>query len=150
MTDLLTSDHADSGEIPRGETPRFFHDDVVDTAVLDLGQTTRNLSTHARRFPPIQALRLADAHPNAAIDTGELPLWPTGAEVVALQEPGQPRPPAPLPDPPPNPTARPPFYRGVRRAPAPVWARRALLVGLGSVGTVVLELAGIAALAATR
>jgi hypothetical protein len=133
---ILAAGPTDSGAI--------LHPDIVDTHVLDVGEGTRNLSRRARRFPPTQALRLADADPDSAVETGELPVWlPTWPEAEALQEP---------PIAPPPKVARPWFYRGRRRVRElrPAWAYLAVGAGLGSVGTVVLQLAGIAALVVWR
>ncbi len=154
MTDLLTTDNADSGEIVR------LHPSIVDTEVLDataIAGATRSLTGYAKALPPTRFLRRAEAD---ADETVEMYI-PTTIAVISdplvvtaelpLQTPGQPRPPAPLPTPPPKPTVvKPLFGHGRHRRPFPPWARRAVLLGLGSVGTVMLELAGLAALAVLR
>lgn len=131
MTTIFAPGPTDSGAI--------LHPSIVDTFVQDLGDRTGNLSHYARHLPPLNALRLADAHPDAAIATGELPLWSTGAEVATSPSVRS----TPV-------RVRPYDYRSRHRRPRPVWAWRALLVGLGSLGTVAVELAGIAALAVIR
>lgn len=136
MTDLLTTDHADSGEIPSsGNVRHFFHEDVVDTAVIE---PTHSLTAYLRTLPPLRALRLADADPAAEHDTAELPLMPTGAElaVAALHPtppgtpPGPIDPPMPSP-PPPLADARPSYHRARHRRPVAAWAW--LLTGAGLV-----------------
>lgn len=153
MTDTLI-DRADSGEILRLDPA------VWETAELP-AQRTRPLTGYLRTLPPTRALRLADAHPEQAHATGEWPLIATGAELaVAAREyppigpgphPGpDPRPGPSGPKPGPPPPVRPDGYRGTRRRPAPLWARRALLIGSGVLGAVALELAGLVALAVIR
>jgi hypothetical protein len=146
MTTIFATDPINSGEI--------LHPNLVDTYVLDVGERTRNLSAYARSLPPVWGLRRSDA-------TGEHPVYrPLTIGVVepyALQEPPI-GPVPPLPPPPPRvPVStvygaqeRPDNYRSRHRAPRPVWAWRALHIGLGSVCTVALELAGIAALVVLR
>jgi hypothetical protein len=59
---------------------------VVDTARIPVGEdSTRRLT--APPPPPLQALRLADAHPH---QTGEIPAWPTGAEAAVAGRPTAP------------------------------------------------------------
>jgi hypothetical protein len=138
---ILAAGPTDSGAI--------LHPDIVDTHVLDVGERTQNMAPYTNGVRP--ALRLADADPGSAVETGELPVWlPTWPE-TALQEPPILPPPMPLPSPP-KPAARPWFYRGRRRVRElrPAWAYLAVGAGLGSVGTVVLQLAGIAALVVWR
>lgn len=153
MTDTLI-DRADSGEILRLDPA------VWETAELP-AQRTRPLTGYLRTLPPTRALRLADAHPEQAHATGEFPLIATGAELavagrsyppVGPSTPMTPRPsgPANPPTPPPPPPGRTDGYRGTRRRPAPLWARRALLIGSGVLGAVALELAGLVALAVIR
>ncbi len=130
---ILAAGPTDSGAI--------LHPDVVDTHVLDVGERTQNMAPYTNGVRP--ALRLADAHPDEAVDTGELPVWlPTWPEAAeALQE--TPILPPPVPSPPPEPAVS---VRTRHRRPRPAWsplARRALM---GWVGTAVVELAGIAAL----
>lgn len=133
MTDLLTTDHADSGEVVR------LHPSIVDTHRLELGERTGNLAPYAHGLRP--AFRRPDS-------TGEQPVYrPQTISVVdgepaGLQEPPIVPPPTPLPPPPPT--------RNRHRRARPAWsplARRALM---GWVGTVVVELAGIAALVVLR
>jgi hypothetical protein len=136
MTDLI--DRADSGEIL-----------PWDTVVLDVckpDKPTLNLSAYLKTLPPLRALRLADANPAAAHDTGEQPLITTGAEVVVALRPTQAvRPPLPVvaytPD------ARPSYHRPRHRRPVAAWAW--LLTGAG---LMLLSQAGasLAALAVLR
>jgi hypothetical protein len=138
---ILAAGPTDSGAI--------LHPDIVDTHRLDVGERTRNMAPYTNGVRP--ALRLADADPDSAVETGELPVWlPTWPEAEALQEPPILPPPMPLPSPPK--VARPWFYRGRRRVRElrPAWAYLAVGAGLGSVATVVLQLAGIAALVVLR
>jgi len=147
MTDLLTTEHADSGDILR------LNPSIVETHRLDVGEHTRRLPVYARKLPPLHALRRPDA-------TGEHPLYqPQTIAIVGLQEP-------PIAPPPPAPRVpvaatysapvvreRPAGYRGVRRRavePRPVWAVLVIGFGLGTVGTVVPELAGITVLVVWR
>lgn len=142
MTDLKERD--DSGEIL-----------PWDTVVLEVpAKPTLNLSAYLRTLPPLRALRLADAHPERAHDTGEFPLIATGAElVVAAREyppigPG----PHPGPDPRPGPSGPkpgpPPPVRASRhrrrREPWSPLARRALRCW---VAVAVVELGALAAVA---
>lgn len=135
MTDLLTTDHADSGEVVR------LNLSIVDTDRLDLGERTRNLPTYARRLPPLHAIPRQQADETAELPTLRTiavisdPLVVTGEIPRVRSEPVR---------------VRPDDYRARHRRPRPLWAWRALLVGLGSVGTVAVELAGIAALAVWR
>lgn len=158
MTDTLTTDHAGSGEI------LHLHPAVWETAELEVAETaepTRSLTAYLRTLPPLRALRLADANPATAHDTGELPLITTGAEVAvaARTRPGPINPTLPPPPPPPAPsrlvtddeTIKPLFGRGQHRRPRTPWsplARRALVCWVGT--AVVVDLAGLAMLAATR
>jgi hypothetical protein len=113
MTDLLMPE--DTGDI--AETRVIFHQ-TVDTAVIRLAEgPTRRLT--APPPPPLQALRLANAHPH---ETGEIPAWPTGAELAVAGRPTHPEP------------SRPAGYRGTRRmphSPAPRWAVAAITYGSG-------------------
>lgn len=151
---IFAVDSADSGEILASE--------ICEKQVIPLAQPTRSLAGYAKTLPPMRGLRRPDV-------TGEHPAyWPQTIGVIPdplavierLLPPGQPRPPQPqpLPTPPPGPVVYGPFpkrewfYRGRYRAaePLPVREWRALHIGLGSVGTVALELAGLAALAVLR
>lgn len=148
-TSIFATDPIDSGEI--------LHPNIVDTDVLDtraVAEGTRTLTGKARNLPPTRGLRRSGL-------TEEQPLYqprmigvvsdPLAVTERLLLPPGQPRPPAPLPPPPkPDPaplTAKPLFERGRhRRTPIPMWAYLAAVAVLGSVGTVVLELAALAVL----
>lgn len=129
MTDLLTP--GDTGELRLAETRVIFHQ-TADTAVINLDGPTRRLT--APPPPPLQALRLADAHPH---ETGEIPAWPTGAELAVAGRPTHPEP------------SRPAGYRGTRRMaepPAPRWAWSLVGAGLvlaaqSAVGLVLLAVA---------
>jgi hypothetical protein len=91
MTDLLTTDTYDSGEIVR-------LNQIAETVRMDVGQTTRNLAPWEAELPP--ALRRSDL-------TDEQPLYdPTQTvqfalpaeavtEVLAIQGPQSPPPPIP-------------------------------------------------------
>lgn len=109
MTDLLTRDPNDTGDIP--------HPDLVDTHVLDVGEITQAIRPYELDFP---ALRRSDA-------SGELPLYdpaetvqfalPGEAVTEAIQGPQSPPPPIP-----PNPgPVLPPRAKG--------WLRRLGYVG---------------------
>lgn len=101
MTDLLVRDPNDSGEWRLAS-------EVIETVVID-DDPTRNLVAHVAANH-----RRPAAHPELEHNTGELPLWPTGAELAVLAAadgpvvPDQPRPPHPILDPPtPDPVPRP-------------------------------------------
>jgi len=127
-------DPVDSGEIPPTHQVLRFADAVVDTARLE---TTRDMREYIALRPISPLARYAtDAHA-----TIEIP------QTIGIYDPGRP---AWNALPAEYPRVRPEDYRARHRRKAPVWARRALLVGLGSVGTVVLELAGLFTLAVTR
>jgi hypothetical protein len=128
MTDLLTTDSADSGEVVR------LNPAIVDTDVLDLGEQTRNMAPYIHGLRPIR-------RPES---TGEHPVYRPETIANVDELPTEPIPPTVY-----GPT-RPDDYRARHRRPRPVWAWRALLVGAGSLGTVVLELASLAALAVLR
>lgn len=120
MTDLLTTDHADSGEVVR------LHPSIVDTHRLDLGEHTGNLAPYAHGLRP--RFRRPDS-------TGEQPVYrPQTISVVDLQEPPIAPPPVPLPPPVPTRDARPSSYRSRHRKPVPVWA--------WALGAVALSLSG--------
>jgi hypothetical protein len=113
--------------------------DLLTTDHTDFGEHTRRLPVYARKLPPLHALRRPDA-------TGEHPLYQpqtiaiVGFPVAATYS-------APVV------RERPAGYRGVRRRavePRPVWAVLVIGFGLGSVCTVVLELAGITVLVVWR
>ena len=132
---ILAAGPTDSGAI--------LHPDIVDTHVQDVGERTQNMAPYRDGLPP--AYRRSGA-------TGQQPVYgPQTIAIVDLQESTIPPPPAPLPSPP-KPAARPWFYRGRRRVRElrPAWAYLAVGAGLGSVGTVLLELAGIAVLVVWR
>lgn len=128
MTDLLTTDNADSGEVVR------LHEAIVETDVLDareIVQPTRSLTGYAKSLPPLRGLRRPDA-------TGEHPIYRPPNFDAALNKP-------PVGKVPPcvcGATVKPLLGRGKRRRPRAMWAW--LLV---RVGTDLLALAGIAAVA---
>jgi len=127
---ILAAGPTDSGAI--------LHPDIVDTHRFEVGERTRNLAPYRHGLPP--------AYRRSGL-TGDQPVYePQTIGVVDLQEP------PPMPPPSPPKVARPWFYRGRRRVRElrPAWAYLAVGAGLGSVGTVVLQLAGIAALVVWR
>jgi hypothetical protein len=83
---------------------------TADTDVLPrIDGSTQNLTEHARRLPPTGFLRRPDAGTGRHA-TGEVPVWPTGAErAVGFLPPVGPQPrPGPPPTPPPGPPVPPP------------------------------------------
>jgi hypothetical protein len=80
MTDLISPEDTD---VLIYSQPRL---SVVDTARIPVGEdATRRLT--APPPPPLQALRLGESHPH---ETGEIPAWPTGAELVVAGRPTAP------------------------------------------------------------
>ncbi len=167
MTDLLNP--ADTGEIPAADTRAIFHH-TADTAVIP--DATRNLGGYI--LPPTAGLRRAEASPDEVQDTGEVPAWPTGAELAAsrtlmIPSGSDEGPPPTMPTPPPpkpswakwpaeypgfriveaeSVQVRPPRYRPEHRMPAPWWAW--LLADLGAcmigsaIGTAVMLVLAVA------
>jgi len=169
MTNLLTTDDANSGEVVSllehtgSGTDARLANPIVDTWVIEPAvdpQPTRPLTAHLRILPPTRALRLADAHPERAHDTGEFPLIATGAELVVAgrgyppigpSTPTTPRPngPANPPTPPPPPPVRASRHRR-RRTPWSPLARRALRCWVAMAVVELTALAVVAVLAVTR
>ncbi len=140
MTDLLTTDNADSGEVVR------LNPAIVDTFVLDAAdlKSTRSLSSFAKTLPPTRVLRRPDA-------TGEQPLY--RPQTIGIVDPFA----APVAEYPvvrlaePAPDVRPRGHRRPRpsRPPRMPWsplARRALRCWIG---LAVVEVAILAPLVVT-
>lgn len=111
MTDLLTTDSADSGEVVR------LHDAIVDTDVLDVGEHTRNMPPYIHGLRPIR-------RPDS---TGEHPVYRPETIGNVDERPTEPIPPTVYQSEP----VRPRRHRGAHRAATPAWALLVTGAGLG-------------------
>lgn len=133
---LFVRDPIDSGEI--------LDPAIVETHVLELGERgehTRNLSAYDLN-PPV--LRRPDAYRTAEVPAlrsiGIIPELGAPVAEYPVVSPAEPEPEQVVPG----------RHRGGRPAPRPAWQWQMLLVGLGVVGTVVVEVAVLVALAVIR
>jgi hypothetical protein len=89
MTDLLTRDPNDTGDIP--------HPDLVDTHVLDVGQTTQAIRPYELDYPALRRSDLTDEQPlYDPTQTVQFALpGEAVTEILAIQGPQSPPPPIP-------------------------------------------------------